>query len=61
MNENSALLYAIIENAIDGIITISDRGLIESINPTACSLFGYSHDEVIGKNISILMPKPSNE
>jgi PAS domain S-box-containing protein len=61
MNENSALLYAIIENAIDGIITISDRGLIESINPAACSLFGYSHDEVIGKNISILMPKPDKD
>jgi PAS domain S-box-containing protein len=61
MNENSALLYAIIENAIDGIITISDRGLIESINPAACALFGYSHDEVIGKNISILMPKPDKD
>ncbi|WP_395626285.1 PAS domain S-box protein [Daejeonella sp.] len=61
MNEKSALLYAIIENAIDGIITISDRGLIESINPAACALFGYSHNEVIGKNISILMPKPDKD
>ena len=61
MNENSALLYAIIENAIDGIITISDRGLIESINPAACALFGYSHEEVIGKNVSILMPKPDKD
>jgi two-component system, LuxR family, sensor kinase FixL len=58
MNEKSALLQAIIENAIDGIITINERGLIESINPAACALFGYSHEEVIGKNVSILMPKP---
>ncbi|MFD0795603.1 PAS domain S-box protein [Mucilaginibacter litoreus] len=56
--ENAVLLNAIIENAIDGIITIDDRGLVESINPAACSLFGYTPGEVIGKNISFLMPPP---
>ena len=60
MNDG-ALLKAIIENAIDGIITISKRGIIESINPSACRLFGYSPEEVIGKNISILMPSPDRE
>ena len=61
MTEKSALLYAIIENAIDGIITIDERGLIESINPAACALFGYTIDEVIGKNVSILMPRPDKD
>ena len=56
--ERAALLNAIIENAIDGIITINDRGLIESINPSACKLFGYKPEEVIGKNIAMLMPPP---
>ncbi|GAC1312604.1 MAG: PAS domain S-box protein [Mucilaginibacter sp.] len=56
--ENTALLKAIIENAIDGIITIDDRGLIESINPAATKLFDYQPGEVIGKNVSILMPVP---
>ena len=56
--ENAALLQAIIQNAIDGIITIDERGLVESINPSACKLFGYSPEEVIGNNISILMPQP---
>ena len=37
--ENAALLRAIIENAIDGIITIDERGRIETINPAACKLF----------------------
>jgi two-component system sensor kinase FixL len=59
--ENAALLVAIIKNAIDGIITIDDRGKIESINPSACTLFGYSPEEVIGMNISILMPPPDKE
>jgi len=56
--ENTALLKAIIDNAIDGIITISDRGIIESINPSACKMFQREPEEVIGQNISILMPPP---
>jgi len=56
--EKTVLLKAIIENAIDGLITIDDRGIIESINPSACRLFEYTQDEVIGHNISILMPQP---
>ncbi|GAB2700446.1 PAS domain S-box protein [Mucilaginibacter koreensis] len=56
--ENAVLLKAIIENAIDGIITIDERGRIESINPSACNLFGYAPEEVIGNNISMLMPQP---
>lgn len=56
--DSARLLEAIIENAIDGIITIDNRGIIESINPSASTLFGYSPDEVIGQNISVLMPEP---
>jgi len=56
--ENAALLKAIIENAIDGIITINERAEVESINPAACKLFGYTPDEVVGNNISMLMPPP---
>jgi two-component system sensor kinase FixL len=56
--ENAALLKAIIDNAIDGIITIDDRGKVESINPAACNLFGRSPEEVIGNNINMLMPPP---
>jgi two-component system sensor kinase FixL len=59
--ENAALLNAIIQNAIDGIITINECGSIESINPSACKLFGYESEEVIGKNISFLMPPPDRE
>ncbi|HTE00096.1 MAG TPA: PAS domain-containing sensor histidine kinase [Mucilaginibacter sp.] len=59
--DNAALLKAIIQNAIDGIITISDRGIIESINPAACKLFGYTPEEVIEKNVSFLMPPPDRE
>jgi two-component system sensor kinase FixL len=59
--ENAALLKSIIENAIDGILTIDEHGIIESINPAACNLFNYSPEEVIGKNICILMPPPDRD
>ncbi|WP_295655732.1 PAS domain-containing sensor histidine kinase [uncultured Mucilaginibacter sp.] len=59
--ENAALLNAIIENAIDGIITIDDRGTVETINPAACKLFGYTPEEVIGNKINMLMPPPDSE
>ncbi|WP_134088279.1 PAS domain-containing sensor histidine kinase [Olivibacter sp. XZL3] len=57
--ETAKLLQAIIHNAIDGIITIDNKGVVESINPAALSLFGYEHErEIIGNNVSVLMPEP---
>lgn len=59
--ENTALLHAIISSAIDGIITIDERGFIESINPSGCKLFGYNEGEVIGKNMGLLIPLASDQ
>ena len=55
---NETRLKAILDNAIDGIITISSRGIIESFNPAAVRIFGFSENEARGKNVSILMPEP---
>jgi len=51
-------LSAVINNIVDGIITISERGIIESFNPSASKIFGYGETEVIGQNVKILMPEP---
>ena len=59
--ERAKLLNAIIENAIDGIITIDEFGIIEHINPSALTLFGYDREELIGKNVSALMPQPDQQ
>lgn len=56
--KNAALLKAIVENATDGIITIDNRGCIETINPSACRLFQYTPEEVIGRNVNLLIPEP---
>lgn len=49
---------AIVENAVDAIITISEDGVIQYFNPSAERMFGYRADEVCGRNVSILMPEP---
>ena len=49
-------LDTILNTAVDGIIVIDDRGLVESFNRGAERLFGHSRDEVIGRNVSMLMP-----
>jgi two-component system sensor kinase FixL len=56
-----ARLASIVETAVDGIITIDHRGVIESFNPAAERLFRYAAGEVIGRNVSILMPPPYDE
>jgi len=54
-------LRAILETAVEGIITIDERGNIESFNRASETIFGYSSAEVIGKNVSVLMATPHRE
>ena len=61
LHDSEARTHAILQTAVDGIITIDDRGIVESFNPAAERLFGYTADEVIGQNISMLMPSPYRE
>ena len=52
---------ALIDAAVDGMIVIDARGAIEAFNPSAERIFGYQVSEVIGRNISLLMPSPDRE
>lgn len=54
-------LRAVVDTAIDGIIVINERGIVDRFNRAAEKLFGYVSEEVIGKNISMLMPSPDSE
>lgn len=56
--EREARLHGAMDAAVDGIITIDHRGIVQSMNPAAERMFGYTSDEVIGRNVSMLMPEP---
>lgn len=54
----NARITAILDTVVDGIITINERGIVETLNPAAVRIFGYAAAEVIGRNIKMLMPEP---
>jgi len=58
LGDRDARLHAILQTAVEGIVTISEHGLIESFNLAAEKMFGYAAAEVLGQNVSLLMPAP---
>ena len=56
-----ARLSAMVNTSNDGVITIDDKGIVMDFNPAAQRIFGYGKQEVIGRNISMLMPSPLAE
>lgn len=58
VKERTARINAILENAADGIITIDDKGIVQSYNHAAENIFLWRPEEVIGNNVSMLMPEP---
>ena len=58
LEESQARARAILQTTVDGVVTIDDRGRIDSFNDGAVRIFGYAPDEVVGRNISVLMPEP---
>jgi two-component system sensor kinase FixL len=52
-----AQLEAILDNIVDGLIVIDGRGIVQSYNKACERIFGYAPPEVVGKNVSMLMPE----
>ncbi|MBF0588339.1 MAG: CHASE domain-containing protein [Magnetococcales bacterium] len=58
LSEQEIKNRTIVETTVNGLITINGRGVVESFNPAAEKMFGYEAHQVIGHNISMLMPEP---
>ena len=58
MHRSEARLRAIVDTAVDGIVVINDRGIIESVNPAVTRMFGYAPEQLLGQNVKLLMPDP---
>ncbi len=58
LEEARRRIEAISDNIVDGVVTIDSAGLIQTCNPAVETMFGYTRDEMIGRNVSMLMPEP---
>jgi PAS domain S-box-containing protein len=61
LEESTERLQAVLNAALDGIVLINPRGIIQQVNPSIQRMFGYSPDELLGQNVKILMPAPWRE
>jgi two-component system sensor kinase FixL len=61
LRSSEARWRSIVESAVDAIIVIDARGVVEAVNPAAVRLFGYEAADVVGHNVSMLMPSPYRE
>ena len=61
LQANEALLRSILDTVLDGLIVIDEAGIIQSFSLAAERMFGFSADEVRGRNVSLLMPSPDRE
>ena len=58
LQDSEARLRALFNTTAIAIVVINEQGLIEEFNPASKTIFGYSQAEVLGKNVSLLMPEP---
>ena len=61
LRRSEEYLRSIVTTAADAIITIDEHGAIETFNPAAERMFGYTAAEVVGQNVRLLMPPPYRE
>jgi PAS domain S-box-containing protein len=57
LRESETRMRSIVETAVDAIVTVDERGLVTSVNPSTERIFGYDAAEILDHNVSMLMPE----
>jgi PAS domain S-box-containing protein len=55
---HAAVVRTVLNTVEEAIITIDHEGIVKDLNPAAARVFGYSQEEVVGRNVTMLMPEP---
>ncbi|MDD3519304.1 MAG: ATP-binding protein, partial [Chromatiales bacterium] len=58
LNNKEQEIRAVVDNLLDCVITIDAQGIVQNVNPMLTKIFGYAPDEIVGQNVSMLMPEP---
>ena len=61
MQEKEAYLHSIMDATVEVILTMNSKGVIEMVNPAVEQMFGYRQEELLGKNVALLMPESIGE
>ncbi len=61
LEDREQRLRALVSTAVDGVMIIDANGTVQEYNPACEQLFGYREDEVVGRNVKMLMPSPYRE
>jgi diguanylate cyclase (GGDEF)-like protein/PAS domain S-box-containing protein len=58
LNDSTTRTRVVLDSVSEGIVVIDERGVIQTFNPAAEKIFGYAGSEIMGCNVSMLMPEP---
>lgn len=58
VKQNQIRLQVVLDNVLESIITINQRGVVQSVNPPTSDIFGYEPEEIVGQNVKMLIPEP---
>ncbi|MBT0960700.1 diguanylate cyclase [Denitromonas iodatirespirans] len=58
LRQSEARMGGVFRAVLDGIVIIDEAGIIDSVNPAAAGIFGWTAEELVGRNVSMLMPEP---
>jgi PAS domain S-box-containing protein len=58
LRDSEVRAHAILTTAVDAVVVIDELGIVETFNPAAERMFGFTAEEVVGQNVNVLMPEP---